>query len=353
MSNHLHTTTNSILTPADIKHLEKLTEGTSGYFGKVLMYIEELTQKGIRNHQYTQEDVDHDVTLALWESYAYINLNGYFNYYLSMKRLEKCQRQVTNQGTWFYRYAISLRFCGYPEKALLIAEKGVKKAPEYPWTYLVLAKLRSHFGDKEGALQAIANGLKIVPDDYEFLTLQQEVEMGASIEQMELHYIDPDSDNLFQNGYYQDDEKVQDTFCICLNEEGLERWHEIFSPDPQTYEANNPYCTFTMPIQGHKISICFAMNEAGISKLDAQWLRTQKERLDRGIWLTRTIQNSRDVPCQLILVRFCLDRTIELVYQSLKRSSDKFICRLDPQGNCIDRQPLRKNVDSILSIPCH
>ena len=34
------------------------------------------------------------------------------------------------------------------------------------------------------------------------------------------------------------------------------------------------------------MELVFRMNRAGLSKLKADWLRLQKERLDSGMWLT-------------------------------------------------------------------
>ncbi len=69
-------------------------------------------------------------------------------------------------------------YCGRLTEALVYAEKGVLEEPDYPWGWLQLAKLRSHFGDKEGALSANNAGLALVPGDYEFLRQEQELLAG-------------------------------------------------------------------------------------------------------------------------------------------------------------------------------
>ena len=63
-----------------------------------------------------------------------------------------------------------------------------------------MGKLRAHFGDKAGALDAVKQGLKLEPGDYEFLTLQKEIKAGATLEQMEYHWINPDADQTLQQG---------------------------------------------------------------------------------------------------------------------------------------------------------
>ena len=55
-----------------------------------------------------------------------------------------------------------------------------------PWTWLQIAKLESHFGNKEGALEAVKQGLDLVPDDYEFITLQREITEGDVYKRQEV-----------------------------------------------------------------------------------------------------------------------------------------------------------------------
>ena len=54
-----------------------------------------------------------------------------------------------------------------------------------------MGKLRAYFGDKTGALDAVKQGLKLEPGDYEFLTLQKEIKAGATLEQMEYADLNP------------------------------------------------------------------------------------------------------------------------------------------------------------------
>ena len=95
-------------------------------------------------------------------------------------------------------------YCGRLEEARSYAEKGAQEEPDYPWVWLQVGKLRAHFGDQAGALDAVKQGLNLEPGDYEFLTLQEEVKAGATLEQMEYHWINPDADQLLQQGQGQD-----------------------------------------------------------------------------------------------------------------------------------------------------
>ena len=38
-----------------------------------------------------------------------------------------------------------------------------EEEPDYPWIWLQVGKLRSHFGNKTGALEAVAHGLTLEP----------------------------------------------------------------------------------------------------------------------------------------------------------------------------------------------
>ena len=110
-----------------------------------------------------------------------------------------------------------------------------------------MGKLRAHFGDKAGALEAVAHGLALEPGDYEFLTLKKEIEDGAPLEQMEYHWINPDADQILQQGLDEDaDDKQRSISCITVNEEGLERFWSIFGPKPEQYTPNDLSPSFPM-----------------------------------------------------------------------------------------------------------
>ena len=85
-------------------------------------------------------------------------------------------------------------------------------------------------------MEAVAHGLALEPGDYEFLTLKAEIEAGASLERMEYHWINPDTDQTLQQGLDQDaDDKQRAISCITVDQEGLERFWSIFGPKPEQY----------------------------------------------------------------------------------------------------------------------
>ena len=93
-----------------------------------------------------------------------------------------------------------------------------KRVLRRTWIWLQVGKLRAHFGDQAGALVAVEQGLKLEPGDYEFLTLQEEIKAGATLEQMEYHWINPDADQLLQQGLGEDvDDKQRALACIRVD----------------------------------------------------------------------------------------------------------------------------------------
>ena len=176
-------TARHILTPEDVEQLEAMHEGASGYFYKMLDYLEECIREGVRRGEFTQEEAGADLDVALWYSYACNNIDEYEYYYRAARWMpaSEAAARAAGCGMWYYRYSCALLYCGRLEEALDYARKGVETEPEYVWGWLQLGKLRSHFGDREGALEAVERGLALEPGDYEFTTLAREIRGGRSL----------------------------------------------------------------------------------------------------------------------------------------------------------------------------
>ena len=330
--------TGSILTREDIDFLRSCDEGTYGYFYKMLHHLYELIQRGIEEGRFTEVQARQDLQLALWFCYACNNIGTYEYYYQAAMWMpdSEAAADAAGCGMWYYRYACALVYCGRLSEARRYAETGALKDPGYPWTWLLLGKLRAHDGCKAQALEAVQKGLALVPGDYEFLTLQQEILAGASLEQMEYHWIDPGADGSLQENPDPDaEEKLRAIACITTDARGLQQFRAIFRPDPDAYQRDNPYCSFPYKVKGHSIEIVFQMNEAALSKLDPQWLRTQKQRLDSGRWLTR--QAGLDETGTLVQVLIRLGHQVSLIYQTSRRDAPYFQVWLDQAGNLAAR----------------
>ena len=334
----------SLLSPAAVKKLEAMDDGSTGYFYKMLNYLEQYIKNGTIKGNFTREEARADLDIALWYAYACNNIDTYEYYYRTTQWMPASEANARGCGTWYYRYAVALMYCGRLEDALRYAAQGALEEPDYPWTYLQLGKLRAHFGDRDGALLAVQWGLALVPDDHEFLTLEREIKEGASIEQMSYHWIDPTFDEELQgaattgeilglrDGVDADGEmyeKQRAIACMTVNEAGLAYFRQLFRPDSKSYEKNAPYCSFDYPVQDAHIRLVFHMNEAGLSKRSPAWLRIQKERLDDGHWLKRVDDAGTGA---LIAVHYGLDNQVTLAYQYPWQEKCVYI-PLDEDGN--------------------
>ena len=269
-----------VLTAEDVRELESMCEGVSGYFYKMLSFLEERLQDGVRRGRFTWERVRADLDTALWYSYICNNVDEYEYYYRAAQWMPDSEQaaEQARSGVWYYRYACALTYCGRLEEALKYAEKGVGLDPEYVWGWLMYGRLLSHFGDREGALAAADRGLALEPGDYEFTTLRREIQKGRTLEEMEFHWIDPESDRKLQAGMDESaGDKKRAISCILCRREALEEIKAALAP--VEWEADAPYCTFTMPYQGSTVEGRFFGNEAALSKVPAEWVRELVRRL--------------------------------------------------------------------------
>ena len=273
-------TARHILTPEDVEQLEAMHEGASGYFYKMLDYLEERIREGVRRGEFTQEEAGADLDVALWYSYACNNIDEYEYYYRAARWMPASEEaaRAAGCGMWYYRYSCALLYCGRLEEALDYARKGVETEPEYVWGWLQLGKLRSHFGDREGALEAVERGLALEPSDYEFTTLAREIREGRSLEEMEFHWIDPEADRRLQAGEDENaDDKRRAIACILRDEENLAAVKDVLRPTE--WEADAPYCTFTMPYGDGALLGRYFGNEASLSKVPVSWVVSLVNRL--------------------------------------------------------------------------
>ena len=269
-----------VLTAEDVRELESMCEGVSGYFYKMLNFLEERLQDGVRRGRFTWERVRADLDTALWYSYICNNVDEYEYYYRAAQWMPDSEQaaEQARSGVWYYRYACALTYCGRLEEALKYAEKGVGLDPEYVWGWLMYGRLLSHFGDREGALAAADRGLALEPGDYEFTTLRREIQKGRTLEEMEFHWIDPESDRKLQAGLDESaGDKKRAISCILCRREALEEIKAALAS--VEWEADAPYCTFTMPYQGSTVEGRFFGNEAALSKVPTEWVRELVRRL--------------------------------------------------------------------------
>ena len=307
----------SLLSNEDIETLKSFNTENGGYFYKMLNYLEEFIEKGIEENKFTLEEAREDLDIALWYSYACNNIGDYEHYYMAKEFMKYSEKNAKGCGTWYYRYACALIYCSKLEEALKYSEQGVIEEPDYPWGWLELAKLRLHFGNKQGAVEANNKGLELVPGDYEFLRQAEEIENYYSIEALSYHYINEDSDKKLLQGLDYGEDKLNSIAYILCDEEKLNAIKDIINP--VDWEADHPYCTFKFYIEDELIEGLFAMNEAAVSKLDIDFIKNSVEELKDVKQLLKDNENSR-----LILIRFDIDYSIEAVYENEETGGESF-----------------------------
>ena len=222
-----------VLMAEDVAALEELCGDVSGYFYKMLDYLDQRVRDGVRQGEFTEEQARGDLDLALWYAYACNNIDDYDYYY---KGCPVDARLGTGGGGGRERdLVLSLRLRPDVLRPLgggpaLCGDRRVP-GPGYPWGWLETAKLRAHFGDASGALEAVDRGLALVPGDYEFTTLRQEIQEGRTLEEMEFHWIDPECDAVLQAGGDENEaEKRLSIAGICCDPENLAAIKTALSP---------------------------------------------------------------------------------------------------------------------------
>lgn len=326
--------TGSLLSGKDIETLESFEDGVSGYFGQMLHWLENFIKQGVQEGRFTQRQAEQDLQIALWYSFACNNLDMYQYYYKAAQWMKHSEKNAGGCAMWYYRYSVSLMYCGQLEEALNYAEKGIREEPAYPWIWLQAGKLRSHFGNKAGALEAVARGLALEPGDYEFLTLKKEIEDDAALEQMEYHWINPDADQILQQGLDEAaDDKYRAISCMTVNQEGLEEFWTVFGPKPEPYTPAAPFIQFPYMIKERSVDLVFQMNEGGMSKLNMDWLKPLKNRLQDGQWLEREHPDGRSACLDTVLVG--LDYHLGLLYK-LTKTEEYFQISFNPDGTEVE-----------------
>lgn len=301
----------TLLTEKDIEILESYSEG---YFYKILQYIREFIDTGVKEGRFTANEAEHDLQIALWVSYACNNIDEYEYYYTAVRWLSDVEDLAAGCGVWYYRYSTALMYCGKLTEALVYAEKGVVEDPDYPWGWLQLARLRSHFGDSKGALAANDTGLALVPGDYEFLRQEQELKQGCSLETFLNHYICEDDDKDLGEGLLDDSRKLDAISGVVCNEKSLKEIKELLQIE--NWIPDLPYCSFRFPYGDRMIIGVFEMNQAAASKLSLSWIEETLETLPQVEEIQKkSISETNKIPMNALVldqVIFYRNQSIEL-----------------------------------------
>ena len=191
------------------------------YLDDILRDLEEIQKE----NNYTDEEMDNDLQVALWRAYVYNNMDSYEYYELSEKTLAKVKDEGIKNGIWCYRYSCALVYLRRFDEALEYSRLGTKVDPTYPWGWLQLGRLCYKYNLLDEAFNAIDKGLELVPNDYEFLTLKDDIENDRGYAYANSHYIDEEADkNSKERLINIDDEELYQSFA---NKSDLEKELDI------------------------------------------------------------------------------------------------------------------------------
>lgn len=106
-----------VLTAEDVAALEELCGDVSGYFYKMLDYLDQRVRDGVRQGEFTEEQARGDLDLALWYAYACNNIDDYDYYYKAAQWMPASEpaAEAAGSGIWYYRYACALMYWAVPE----------------------------------------------------------------------------------------------------------------------------------------------------------------------------------------------------------------------------------------------
>lgn len=115
-----------VLSPQDVENLEAMSDGSTGYFYKMLDYLEKRVEDGVRRGRFSEEAAKADLETALWYSYACNNLDEYESYCRAAQWMAASEgsAEAARCGMWYYRYSCALLYCGRLEEAPGLRGKG-------------------------------------------------------------------------------------------------------------------------------------------------------------------------------------------------------------------------------------
>lgn len=200
------------------------------YLEDILRGLEEIQKE----NNYSDEEMDKDLEVALWRAYVYNNMDTYEYYELAERTLAKVKDEGIKNGIWCYRYSCALVYLRRFDEALEYSRLGTKVEPNYPWGWLQLGRLCYKYNLLDEAFNAIDKGLELVPNDYEFLTLKDDIENDRGYAYTNSHYIDEEVDkNLKERLINIDDDELYQSF---VNKNDLEKELEILNKQNKNQE---------------------------------------------------------------------------------------------------------------------
>ena len=299
-----------LLTDKDRAFLESCDENGVTDVGRILSHLDKLVEEVVAQGRFTRGEAEADLEYALWRAFALLQCDDYVSYAHAVEVLQKAEAHARMSGVWHYRLSAALTHVGRLKEALEIACRGTEVEPGYPWGWLHFAKLLAHFGEPDAAMIAVKQGLKLVPGDSEFLTLEKEIHAGATLPEMLFHYIRPEHDEDLQTNRMDLEEvmqKQQSLLCVLKDPEGFKAACEAFELRGVKPHETYSYClSADMPLEGVRVPVTFRMNEAGLSHLPPTWIKHARGAIS-------FLLKEKDIPVgEITDICFNLDRSIHI-----------------------------------------
>ena len=106
----VHEETGSLLSAEDIETLGSFDEGVSGYFWRMLQWLEDFIKNGVEEGRFTEKQAHQDLQIALWYAFACNNLDDYIHYYQAAEWMKDSAKNAAGCATWYYRYSVALMY---------------------------------------------------------------------------------------------------------------------------------------------------------------------------------------------------------------------------------------------------
>ena len=70
--------------------------------------LEDFIKSGVEEGRFTEMQAHQDLQIALWYTFACLNLDDYIHYYQAAEWMKDSEKSAAGCATWYYRYSCLL-----------------------------------------------------------------------------------------------------------------------------------------------------------------------------------------------------------------------------------------------------
>ncbi len=270
---------------------------------ELLRKLNDFVRDGIQEGRFSREEADAHLGIALCRAKGLLGKEDFHCAQAAAEALEKAREAGLMSGPWHVRMAEALLYSGKRIEARSTAEDGIGVAPEDPRCWAAAARLRMAAREKNDALTAAKEALRLRPDDPGYLLLLKAVESGASFAEMEcpglaalLKEKNPSGRTLRRLRYLS---------LVSMNAMGFMLNTELFGSWGSGFE-NEGCFEATLSLEDETVSVVFQMTPEAFSHLKAGWLEALPEAA------LKTLRASGLGAADIELIEVELDRTARI-----------------------------------------